>query len=163
MIEKGAGPVFGANCMIHPTALVIGKVRTGSDCSFWPKSVVRGDMDTITLGDRVNVQDNVTIHVDEGVPTSVGDDTTIGHNAVVHGCQIGKLCIIGIGAIILNGSKIGDGCVIGAGAVVTPGTLIPPDSLVLGIPAKVKKTDPDLRKEASVNSSIYVETARLYL
>jgi carbonic anhydrase/acetyltransferase-like protein (isoleucine patch superfamily) len=163
MIEKGAIPVFGSDCMTHPTSLVVGDVKAGSDCSFWPKSVVRGDMDSITIGDRVNVQDNATIHVDEGYPTHIGDDTTIGHNAVVHGCEVGKECIIGIGAIILSGSKIGEGSIIGAGAVVTPGTEIPPNSLVLGIPAKVKKTDPDLRKEALANSRIYVETARMYL
>jgi carbonic anhydrase/acetyltransferase-like protein (isoleucine patch superfamily) len=163
MTESILNPRFGKECMVHPLASVIGNVEAGSQCSFWPNSVVRGDMDSIKLGNRVNIQDNVTIHVDHNYPTVIGDDTTVGHNAVVHGCTIGKLCVIGIGSIVLNGARIGDGCIIGAGAVVTPGTEIPPDSLVMGIPGKVRRTDPELRKEAEMNSEIYVQTAREYL
>jgi carbonic anhydrase/acetyltransferase-like protein (isoleucine patch superfamily) len=158
MEKSGMGIRLGKDCMIHPTATIIGDIETGERCSFWPGSVTRADIESIKMGSRVNVQDNVTIHVDYGFPTIIGDDTTIGHNSVVHGCKVGKLCIVGIGAVILNGAIIGEGSVIGAGAVVTSGTEIPPNSLVMGIPGKVKKTG-DFVKMALENSTVYADLA----
>ncbi len=163
MSEVDIKPELGRDCFVHPLSVVIGNVKTGDECSFWPGSVVRGDEDSITLGNRTNVQDGVIIHVDIGFRTRIGNDVSIGHGAVVHGCVIEDNCIIGIRSVILNGAKIGRGSIIGAGAVVTPGAMIPPNSLVLGIPGKVKKTDPGIEEQARENSRIYVELAKEYI
>lgn len=154
---------LGENCYVHPLAVIIGNVVAGDECSFWPFSVVRGDEDEIRIGNRTNIQDGVIIHVDTGFKTSIGNDVSIGHGAIVHGCEIGDNCIIGIRSVILNGCRIGKGSIIGAGAVVTPGTVVPPNSLVLGIPGKVKKTDPSIEEQALENSRIYVDLAREYM
>jgi carbonic anhydrase/acetyltransferase-like protein (isoleucine patch superfamily) len=156
-------PLMGKGNYIHPTALLIGNVEIGDDCSFWPYSVTRGDEDRIEIGNRTNVQDGVIIHVDKGYPVKVGDNVTIGHGAVIHGCEIAENCIIGIRSVILNGSKIGKGSIIAAGAVITPGTIIPPYSMVLGIPGKVKKTDPEIEDMALENARVYVDLGKEYL
>ncbi|RLF66800.1 MAG: gamma carbonic anhydrase family protein [Thermoplasmata archaeon] len=156
-------PVLGKNCYIHPSAVLTGDVRTGEECSFWPNSSVRGDEDSIRLGRRVNVQDGAVIHVDVGTPVVVGDDVSIGHGAVVHGCTIERNCIIGIRSVVLDGAVVGRGSLIGAGAIVTPGMVIPPNSLVLGIPGKVKREDSSLEERALGNSEIYAELAKKYI
>jgi len=160
MTEPVQGQKIGEDCYIHPTAVIMGMVEMKRDCSIWPFAVVRGDEEPIHIGNRTNVQDGVIIHTDEGFPAVIGNEVTIGHGAVVHGCEIGDRCIIGIRSVLLNGSKIGRGSIIGAGAVVTPGTEIPPHSMVVGIPGKVKRTDPSFEESAVENSDIYVELAR---
>lgn len=152
-------PEMGKDCYVHPKALIIGNVKTGDHCSFWPGSVARGDEELIIMGSRTNLQDGAIIHVDTDFPTSIGNNVTIGHGAIVHGCTIEDNCIIGIRSTILNGSIIGRGSIVGAGAVVTPGTVIPPNSLVLGMPAKVKKNDPEIEKMALRNADVYVDIA----
>ncbi|MBN1539633.1 MAG: gamma carbonic anhydrase family protein [Candidatus Thermoplasmatota archaeon] len=142
---------------------MMGKVKVSRDCSIWPYAVLRGDEEPISISERSNIQDGVMIHTDEGFPVSIGKDVTVGHGAVIHGCIIGDRCIIGIRSTILNGAVIGDGCIIGAGAVVTPGTIIPPNSMVVGIPGRVKKQDPSFSEDALNNSRIYVELARRHL
>ena len=124
---------------IHPSAIVIGSVTIGRLSSVWPTAVLRGDSDTIVIGDETNVQDGAIVHVDPGVPVRVGNRVTIGHRAVIHGCTIEDDCLIGIGAIVLNGAVIGAGSMIGAGAVVREGMIVPAGSLVLGVPAKIVK------------------------
>ncbi len=156
-------PEFGIECFIHPLSVIVGDVITGEKCSFWPGSVIRGDEDSIRIGKRTNIQDGAVIHVDTDFPVSIGDNVTIGHGAVVHGCTIEENCIIGIRSVILNGAKIGKGSIVGAGAVVTPGTDIPPNSLVIGMPGKVKKTDHGIEKEALRNADIYVKIASEYI
>ncbi|MGA1822661.1 MAG: gamma carbonic anhydrase family protein [Thermoplasmatota archaeon] len=150
------------SAFIHPHAYVAGNVRIGRECSLWPFCSVRGDEESIEIGDGTNVQDGVVIHVDQGYPVKIGKDVTLGHGAIVHGCTIGDNCIIGIRSTILNGSVIGEGSIIGAGAVVTPNTIIPPNSMVLGIPGKVKREDPSFAENARENASIYKELARAY-
>ena len=162
MTTEEVMPIFGKECFIHPLSVILGNVISGDECSFWPGSVVRGDEDSIEIGNRTNIQDGVIIHVDTGFPAKIGNDVTIGHGAVIHGCSIGDNCIIGIKSVILNGCRIGNGSIIGAGAVVTPGTEIPPHSLVLGIPGKVKKMDMTIEDQAKENSRIYVELAKEY-
>lgn len=154
------GPVVHRSCFVHATALIIGDVRMGEDSSAWPFSVIRGDYAPIRIGDRSNVQDGAVVHVDEDHPATIGDDVTLGHGAMVHGASVGDRCIIGIRAVVLNDCIIGKGSIVGAGAVVPPGTEVPPFSLVLGIPAKVKRTDPALEQQALTNAAVYVENAR---
>lgn len=151
------------SAFVHPKAYIAGNVRIGRDCSLWPFCSIRGDEETIEIGDGTNIQDGVVIHVDHGFPVNIGRDVTLGHGAIVHGCTIGDNCIIGIRSTILNGAVIGEGSIIGAGAVVTPNTIIPPNSMVLGIPGKVKKEDPAFAETARENAAIYKELAKAYM
>lgn len=138
---KGVYPKLGDRVFIAPGAWVIGDVVVGDGSSVWFNSVVRGDVHYIRIGFETNIQDNSTLHVTGGsFPLEIGNRVTIGHRAIVHGCVIGDECLIGMGAVILDGAKIGKGSLIAAGSVVAPGTEIPPDSLVMGVPATLKKT-----------------------
>ncbi|MBN1389523.1 MAG: gamma carbonic anhydrase family protein [Candidatus Thermoplasmatota archaeon] len=141
----------------------MGKVEISRDCSIWPYAVLRGDEEKIRISERTNLQDGVIIHTDEGFPVSIGKDVTVGHGAILHGCTVGDRCIIGIRSTVLNGAVIGDGCIIAAGAVIIPGTVVPKNSMVVGIPGKVKREDPAISDEALNNSRIYVELARRHL
>ena len=125
MIYKGEG------------AVIIGDVTLGDGVSIWPNAVLRGDQNSITVGDKTNIQDNCTLHEGLDYPLTIGEGVTIGHNAIVHGCTIGDYTLIGMGSIIMNGAKIGKNCLIGAGALVTQNTVIPDGSLAFGNPAKV--------------------------
>ena len=129
--------LINESCYIAPGAVVIGDVRFGDRCSVWFNAVIRGDNDSIVIGDGSNVQDGSVLHVDEGFPLSIGRNVTIGHKAMLHGCTIGEGSLIGMGATILNGAVIGKGCLIGAGALITEGKVIPDASLVMGAPGKV--------------------------
>ena len=146
------------NCVIS------GDVGLGEDASVWHYAVVRGDEDRIRIGARSNVQDGAVLHVDEGWPFSVGDGVTIGHRAVVHGCTIEDDVLVGMGAIIMNGAHIGRGSIIAAGAVVTEGAEIPPESLVIGLPAKVRASvRPEQRAATKENAARYVALAEQQL
>lgn len=134
---KGKKPNIDETVFIAEDAAVIGDVNIGEGSSIWYSTVVRGDIENITIGKYSNIQDNCTVHTETNIPTKIGDYSVIGHNAVVHGCTIGDNCLIGMGAIVLNNAKIGDNCIIGAGTVVTEGKEIPANSLVIGIPGKV--------------------------
>jgi carbonic anhydrase/acetyltransferase-like protein (isoleucine patch superfamily) len=131
---------------VHPTAYiddsaqVIGDVEIGEDSSVWMSVVIRGDVNTIRIGRRSNVQDGTVVHVMRDThPTFLGNNVTVGHAAVVHGCTIEDQCLIGMGAILLNGVVIGTGSIVAAGALVVEGMQVPPRSLVMGSPAKVKR------------------------
>lgn len=131
---------------IHPTAWVApgailrGDVTLGEEVSIWYNAVLRADQESITIGRRSNVQDNCCIHGDPGHHVVVGENVTVGHGAILHGCTIEDQCLIGMNAVVLDNTVIGAGSIVGAGAVVGSGQTIPPRSLVLGVPAKVKKT-----------------------
>lgn len=125
------------SCFIAPGAVVIGAVTLGADSSVWYNAVLRADVETISIGERTNIQDGVIMHADHGYPTVVGSDVTIGHGAIIHGAMVEDGCLIGMRAVLLNGCKIGAGSIVGSGAVVTEGMIVPPNSLVLGVPAKV--------------------------
>lgn len=133
-------PNLGERVFIARGASVIGDVRLGNDSSVFYGSVLRGDINYISLGDRSNIQDLCCCHVADDHPCIIGKDVVVGHHVVLHGCTIEDAVLVGIGAIILNGAHIGYGSIIGAGALVTQGTKIPPYSLVLGSPGKVVKT-----------------------
>jgi carbonic anhydrase/acetyltransferase-like protein (isoleucine patch superfamily) len=122
---------------IHPLALVVGRVTLGNRVSIWPYAVLRGDTETIEVGDESNIQDGTVVHADEGKPTRIGRRVGIGHRAIIHGSIIEDNCLIGMGAILLNGVHVGTGSVIAAGAVCKEGMVIPPNSLVMGVPGRI--------------------------
>jgi gamma-carbonic anhydrase len=138
---RGRLPVVHPTAYVDASAQVIGNVDIGADSSVWMNAVVRGDVNTIRIGDRSNIQDGTVVHVMHGThPTRIGDDVTIGHAAVVHGCTIGNRVLVGMGATILNGAVVGEDSIVAAGSLVTEGAVIPPRSLAMGSPAKVRRT-----------------------
>lgn len=136
-------PVLGQNVYVDPTAVVIGDVVLGDDCSVWPCAVVRGDMHHIRVGARTSIQDNAVLHITHasdfnpgGWPLVIGEDVTIGHRACLHGCTIGNRVLVGIGATILDGAVVEDDVVIGAGTLVPPGKRLESGFLYVGSPCK---------------------------
>jgi len=132
--------LVGEQHFIAPNAAVIGDVTLHENASIWFSCVLRGDAEHIEIGANSNIQDGAVVHADPGFPAIVGENVTVGHNAMIHGCTIGEGSLVGINAVVLNGAVIGRGCLIGANALVTEGMQIPDGSLVLGSPAKIKKT-----------------------
>ncbi|QYO77175.1 gamma carbonic anhydrase family protein [Devosia salina] len=148
---------------IAPTAVLVGDVVVGPEAGIWFGVVARGDIETITIGARSNVQENCVLHTDRGFPLTIGANVTIGHAAIVHGCSIGDNTLIGMGATVLNGAVIGKNCLIGANALVTEGKVIPNNSLVMGAPAKVVR-EIDAEGEAGLAASAdrYVSNAKRF-
>jgi len=138
---KGMSPEFGSNCYIAPNATITGDVITGNDCSIWFNAVIRGDVNSIRLGDKVNVQDGAIIHCTYlKAKTVIGNNVSIGHNAIVHGCVIEDNVLIGMGALVMDHAHIGSNCVIAAGSVVLENTIVEAESIYAGVPAKkIKK------------------------
>jgi len=130
---------LGARVMLAPGACVIGKVTIGDDVGIFPNAVLRGDINTIVIGSRSNIQDNATVHLADKFGVVVGEGVTIGHNAIVHACTIEDGCTIGMGAIVMDGAIIRRNSIVGAGALVTGGSDFPEGSLIIGSPAKVKR------------------------
>jgi len=162
---QGIKPTIAASAFIEETAVVIGDVVIGEESSVWFHAVVRGDVHSIRIGKRTNIQDLSVVHVTHDThPTVLGDDVTVGHHVVLHGCTIKNRVLIGMGALIMDGAVIGEDCIVGAGALVTERTIVPPKSLILGAPAKVKRpvTEAELAwiRESTQN---YVKYARQYL
>jgi len=145
---KGISPVIPAGCFIAPNATIVGDVVMGDDCSIWFNAVVRGDVNSIRMGNKVNVQDGACIHCTyEKTKTVIGNNVSIGHHAIVHGCTVADNVLIGMGAIIMDNAVIGENSLIAAGAVVLEGTQVPPGSIFAGVPArKVKDISPELLK-----------------
>jgi carbonic anhydrase/acetyltransferase-like protein (isoleucine patch superfamily) len=144
---KDKMPSIHKTAFIAESACIAGDVKIKRDCSVWFSASVRGDQNSISLGERSNIQDNCVLHVDSINKCNIGKDVSIGHGAIVHGCNVSSNCIIGMGSIILSGAKIGKWCIIGAGSVVTEGKKIPSKSLVIGTPGKIarKLTSKDIR------------------
>jgi len=152
-----------ASVFVARGAIVCGDVTLGEDVGIWFNAVLRGDVDSITVGNRSNVQDGAVIHCDPGYPCVIGEEVTIGHAAVVHGATIGSRVLIGIRAVVLNGAVIGEDSIIGAGSVVTENAIIPPGSLVVGVPGKViRQTSETQRSHILKNALNYVDSARCY-
>jgi carbonic anhydrase/acetyltransferase-like protein (isoleucine patch superfamily) len=163
-IFRGFKPAVAEGVFIAPGARVIGRVSIGRGSSIWHNAVVRGDVDSITIGEETNIQDNATIHVDRGSPAEIGNRVTVGHNAVLHGCIVEDEVLVGIGAIVLSGAVIGRGSLVGAGALVPSGVVIPPRSLVVGIPGRVvRELADDELPVARGNYRRYCDLAREYL
>jgi len=133
-------PVIPESAYVAPEATVIGDVALGEQASVWPGAVLRGDINSIRVGDRSNVQDGAVVHIADDYPAEIGRDVTIGHRAIVHACRVEDECLIGMGATLLDGAVIGERSIVGANALVTQGTVVPPGSLVLGMPAKVVRS-----------------------
>ena len=146
---RGFTPKMGERCYLAENATIIGDVLMGDDCSVWFNAVVRGDVNSIVIGNRVNIQDGTVIHtLYEKSVSTIGDDVTIGHNVVVHGAELKNGSLIGMGSVILDHAVIGEGAIIAAGSVVLSNTQVEPGSIYAGVPAKfVKKVDPTQSKE----------------
>lgn len=137
---EGVTPQFGEDCFIAPNATIVGDVVTGSQCSFWFNAVVRGDVNSIRMGNKVNVQDGAVIHCTyQRSKTIIGDNVSIGHNAIVHGCTVHDNVLIGMGAIVMDNAEIGSNSIIAAGAVVLENTKVEAGSIYAGVPAKKVK------------------------
>ena len=137
---EGKRPQFGENCFIAPNATIVGDVVTGKDCSFWFNTVVRGDVNFIRIGNKVNVQDGACIHCTfQRYGTTIGDNVSIGHNAIVHGCTLHDNVLIGMGAIVMDNAIVQSNTIIAAGAVVLENTICEPGSIYAGVPAKKVK------------------------
>lgn len=149
---RGFDPKMGKGCFLADNAVLVGDVTMGDDCSIWFGAVLRGDVNTIKIGNRVNIQDNAVIHtLYEKSVTTIGNDVSIGHNVVVHGATIHDMALIGMGSIILDHAEVGEGAIVAAGSVVLGGTKIGPHELWAGSPAKFKKmVDPEQAKEINV-------------
>ncbi|MGV8895842.1 MAG: gamma carbonic anhydrase family protein [Rhodoglobus sp.] len=154
----GKSPTVATSAWVAPNATLVGGVTLGERASVFYGAVLRADVDTITIGDDTNLQDNVTMHCDSGRPASVGSRVSVGHGAILHGCLVEDDCLIGMGATVLNNAVIGTGSLVAAGAVVLEGTIVPPGSLVAGVPAKVRRelTD-DERAGIRDNATHYLD------
>ena len=155
---RGTLPSVPASCYVDPSAQVIGDVVLGEQASIWMNAVIRGDVNSIRIGPRSNVQDCAVLHgMRHLYPVTVGEMVTIGHNATVHGCRIEDAVLVGIGAVILNDAHIGEGSIIAAGAVIPEHTVIPPRSLVAGVPGKIRRSLTDADRD------LILQYARNYL
>ncbi|PZF72930.1 gamma carbonic anhydrase family protein [Taibaiella soli] len=143
---KGVHPQIPEDCFVAPNATIVGDVKMGKECSVWFNAVVRGDVNSIEMGDKVNIQDGACIHCTyQKTKVVLGNNVSIGHNAIVHGCTVEDNVLIGMGAIVMDNVKIGTGSIIAAGAVVLENTDVPPGSIFAGVPAKkVKDISPEL-------------------
>lgn len=154
---RGYSPKFGDNCFLADTAVVVGEVTMGANCTVWFNAVVRGDVHSITIGDNTNIQDGAVIHCTyQKAKTVIGSNVSIAHNAIVHGCTVEDNVLIGMGAIIMDEAVIGSNSVIAAGAVVLPGTQVESGSIYAGVPAKRVK---DIGEEMK---AVIQRTARNY-
>lgn len=137
---NGIEPSLGKNTFVAPNATIVGDVICGEDCSFWFNAVVRGDVNSIRLGNKVNIQDGAVIHCTyQKTKTILGNNVSVGHNAIVHGSLVHDNVLIGMGAIVMDNCEIGSNSIIAAGAVLTEGTIVPSGCIYAGVPAKKVK------------------------
>ncbi|MCD8538653.1 MAG: gamma carbonic anhydrase family protein [Leadbetterella sp.] len=151
-------PVYGNNCWFAPNATLVGDIVMGDDCTVWFNAVVRGDVNSIVMGNRVNIQDGAVIHCTyQKTRTLIGNYVSIAHNAIVHGCVIEDEVLIGMGAIVMDGAVIGKNAIIGAGAIVTQNTVVPSGTVWAGNPARYIK---DVTAESG---EVFMRTANNYV
>ena len=149
--------------VICPGAQVFGDVELGEDVSIWHGAVIRGDTDSITIGNKSNVQDNCVVHCTKEFPVKIGDNVSVGHGAVVHGCTLEDNVLIGMNATVLNGAHIGKNSIVGAGAVVSEGKEFEEGSLILGVPAKkVKDLTSEQIAHIQENADNYIKLSKQY-
>lgn len=146
---RGFTPEIGKDCFLADNATIIGDVKIGEGCSIWFNTVLRGDVNSIRIGNGVNIQDGSVLHtLYEKSTIEIGDNVSIGHNVTIHGAAIRDFALIGMGAIVLDHAVVGEGAIVAAGALVLSGTIIEPNSIWGGVPAKfIKKVDPEQAKE----------------
>jgi carbonic anhydrase/acetyltransferase-like protein (isoleucine patch superfamily) len=160
---KDKSPKIDVSSFVADSANLIGEVTLEKNTSIWFNAVLRADINKITIGEGSNIQDGTVCHVDHDKAVIVGKNVTVGHNVTLHGCKIKDGALIGMGAVILDGAVIGKKSIVGAGSVVSPGTVIPDRSLVLGIPARVKKELNEKEMNAILkNSTEYVKLSNSY-
>lgn len=161
---KGKNPKIKEKTFIAENSSVIGDVAIGKECGIWFGAVLRGDENSIIIGDETNIQDNAVLHGDSEHTVELGDGVTVGHGAIVHGCKIEENCLVGMGAIILNGAKIGKNTMIAAGSLVSQNKEIPEGVLVVGVPGKVlRKLTEDEIESLQESRRNYVELKNLYI
>jgi carbonic anhydrase/acetyltransferase-like protein (isoleucine patch superfamily) len=162
---RGFSPKMGSNCYLADNATIIGDVEMGDDCSIWFGAVLRGDVNPIRLGHRVNIQDNCTLHTtfNDSV-VEIGDDVTIGHNVVIHGARIEDHVLIGIGSVLLDHVVVGSNTIVAAGSVVLEHSVLEPNSLYAGVPARRIKTVNPQRRESMIKriAKDYIKYASWY-
>ncbi len=143
---KGVSPKMGENCFLAENATLLGDIEMGNECSIWYGAVIRGDVNSVRMGNKVNVQDNATLHCTyQKYPLTIGNNVSIGHNAIAHGCTIHDNVLIGMGAIVMDNCVVESNSIVAAGAVVLEGTHIPSGTIFAGVPAKkVKDITPEL-------------------
>ncbi|UFJ43055.1 gamma carbonic anhydrase family protein [Brevibacillus humidisoli] len=156
-------PEIDESVFLAHGVVISGDVTIGADTSIWYNTVIRGDIAPTTIGRRVSVQDNSTLHQSPGLPLIIEDEVTIGHNAVLHSCVIRQGALIGMGAIVLDGAEVGEEAMVAAGALIPPGMKVPPRRLAVGSPAKIKRelTEQDLADFRRIRQS-YVDKGKLY-
>lgn len=161
---RGYTPQFGKDCFLADTAVVVGEVKMGDNCTVWFNAVVRGDVHSITIGDYTNVQDGAVIHCTyQKAKTVIGNNVSIAHNAIVHGCTVDDNVLIGMGAIVMDDAIIGRESVIAAGAVVLGGTVVEPGSIYGGTPAKrIKSIGPEMKELIARTALNYPMYAKWY-
>ena len=145
---RGFTPKYGKRCFFAENATLIGQVNMGKDCSVWFHAVLRGDVNSIIIGDRVNIQDGAVIHgTFEKSATTIGNDVSIGHNAIVHGCTIEDRVLVGMGSVIMDDCIVGSNSIIAAGSVLPKNTFVPEGTVFAGVPAKkIKEVSLELQK-----------------
>ena len=159
----GVAPEVAASAWVADSAEVMGNVQLAEDASIWFGAVLRGDCESITIGEGSNIQDASVLHADLGQPLVVGRHVTVGHQVMLHGCTIGDKSLIGIGAVVLNGAKIGRNCLVGAGALITEGKEFPDGSMIIGSPAKaVRQLTPEQIEGLRRSAQHYVDNARRF-
>ena len=159
----GMVPSVDSTAWIAESAEVMGRVDIGPDASVWFGSVLRGDTESMTIGEGSNIQDLSVLHADFGKPLTIGKHVTVGHKVMLHGCTIGDESLIGIGAVVLNGAKIGKNCLVGAGALVTEGKEFPDGSMIIGSPAKVvRQLTPEQIEGLRLSAQHYIDNARMF-
>lgn len=168
---QGHTPQLGARAFVDPSAVVIGDVELGDDCSVWPLAVIRGDMHSIRIGARTSIQDGSVLHITHagpfnpgGYPLHIGEDVTVGHKVTLHGCTIGSRVLVGMGAIIMDGAVVEDEVVIGAGSLVPPGKVLQSGYLYVGSPVKQARPLSDKERAFFTYSAAnYVKLKDLHL
>ncbi|MBL8357855.1 MAG: gamma carbonic anhydrase family protein [Delftia acidovorans] len=159
----GVAPEVAASAWVADSAEVMGSVQLAEDTSIWFGAVLRGDCESISIGEGSNIQDASVLHADLGKPLVVGRHVTVGHQVMLHGCTIGDESLIGIGAVVLNGAKIGRNCLVGAGALITEGKEFPDGSMIIGSPAKaVRQLTPEQIEGLRRSAQHYVDNARRF-
>src|SRR5271165_2281364 len=160
----GVTPAIAADAFIAPSAAVIGDVVIGSETGIWFHCLVRGDMNSIRIGARTNIQDGTIIHVDSGEFSAfIGDDVTVGHNAVIHACTLKNRAFVGISATVLDGAVIEEGGMLAAGGLLTPGKVIGPNELWTGSPAKLRRVMDEVElKRFARNAEVYRDLAKQF-
>ncbi|HRL36550.1 MAG TPA: gamma carbonic anhydrase family protein [Ottowia beijingensis] len=159
----GKTPQVDSTAWIADSAQVMGHVTLGPDASVWFGCVLRGDTESMTIGEGSNIQDLTVMHADHGLPLTIGKHVTVGHKVMLHGCTIGDESLIGIGAIVLNGARIGKNCLVGAGSLVTEGKEFPDGSMIMGTPAKVvRELTPEQIEGLRLSAQHYIDNARRF-